>query len=226
MTNLNTELAKIRNPFPKRVPVGRGMREIDLKPFLPHDWDRGVKRCALSNSRHIQRANGPDSLDPEARLDYFVTDGFSIAEHIPWLHALYLSPRFHAYIAQGMGVQEIAPAALRGGLNINMLAGKGEEYEWHLDAQPFTLVLFATSLLYGDGGELLTAHAGYDYPGADSMLGGMFQPMRGRAICFDGSAIPHKVAALRNDVLRLSVVMELITPSDRVRDPGLDSYLY
>ena len=214
----DTERATLSPNYPKRAPVGRGLCLLALGHFLPAGWEREVKNCALAHAEHIARTTpGPDSLDPAATLDYWVVNGNELKAFLPWLYALYNDESFHRFVATEMGVEVVTPAALKGGANINMLAGRGEEYEWHLDAEPFTLVLFASTLHEGDGGEFLYVEDGV-YKGV--------RPSAGVGVCFDGSAYPHKVRRLARDVLRLSVVLEFITPSDRVRAKELDSYLY
>lgn len=214
--NWKNEIKKINIPYTVREPIGRGIVEfrMDMWP----GWQRDVMDVALEHAVHVQRTEvGMGSLDSNARLDYWVVDGVKCREAIPRLDEQYRN-EMPARIDLEMGVAGSKVGPLIEGLNINLLAGAGEEYEWHLDVQPFTVVIFATTLEPGDGGELL-------YVLNDEIHA--IRPVAGRAVCFDGSAIPHKVAALQRDVIRLTVVEELLVPSDHEpRAPDHDAYLY
>jgi hypothetical protein len=105
-------------------------------------------------------------------------------------------------------------------VNINQLAGRGAQYEWHVDSNPITGVLYATDSDNGLGGSLVFRD---DQNGQKSV----FRPKAGTFICFDAREISHRVAPLRREGERVSLPMNYYhSATDQPRPPDLDSQIY
>jgi hypothetical protein len=99
------------------------------------------------------------------------------------------------------------------GVNVNRL-DPGPGYERHVDARPYTAVLYLNRCV---GGELVV-----ELPGRDLVL----EPAPGLLVAFDGAALPHRVRPVTAGV-RLSAPMAYIDPDSPVARPaGLDQHLY
>ena len=139
--------------------------------------------------------------EDEQRLHYCVVPGDRIERDMPLLAALYASTELLDWIRAATSNPAVTTSPyMRSALNINRLSRAGQAYPWHADAVPYTVVMFLTSLPTGAGGEL-------------------------QIRSLDGARCPHAVAALREDVVRLTVPM--VYPAVHHERPvGLDDFLY
>ena len=104
------------------------------------------------------------------------------------------------------------------GVNINVLQGVGGRYESHLDTNPLTGLIFATTHADEEGGQL-------EFDVTPSPL--IFPPRAGMLLLFDATRAPHRVTPLKKDVTRISIPMNFYTEETlEQRSPDLDSYLY
>jgi hypothetical protein len=102
-------------------------------------------------------------------------------------------------------------------VNVNVLQTAGQQYRWHTDAVPFTVLVFLTTLPADSGGEFLIR----------TRMGELMTiPARaGQLVLMDGRQCAHAVAPLRDDILRITVPM--VFPAYQIERPrGLDDYLY
>lgn len=162
--------------------------------------------------RHIRRASDAGVLD------YRVITGDVIRTDAPRLHAIYESAELLDWIRAVTGTATVALSPhQRSAINVNVLDTAGQEYRWHTDAVPFTVLLFLTTVPASAGGELLVRTD----PGAVMAIA----PVAGSLVLMDGRRCAHAVAPLREDALRISVPMVFPEVEDR-RPAGLDDYLY
>jgi 2OG-Fe(II) oxygenase superfamily len=152
------------------------------------------------------------------RLWYRVVTGDTIAERCPALFAVYHSDEMLDWIRALTESPSVSTSPhLRSSININCLDRTGQGYPGHVDATPFTAVLFLSSLSTGDGGEFQIQSAEGDRVG--------IRPHAGDLIVMDGTRCPHGVAPLRRQVVRLTVPM--VYPAGHgARPAGLDEFLY
>src|SRR5688500_5970012 len=113
------------------------------------------------------------------RLAYEVVTGERIATHFQELFRLYRSrPLIEWLRATTMSSTLTTSPHLRSSININVLR-RGQQYPWHLDAAPYTALLFLTSVPAVAGGQLLIRDLGGDKV--------EIEPNAGDLIVMDGS---------------------------------------
>lgn len=187
---------------------------------LPHDWQTQVAAAGLLHGRDVvKKGRGPGSLEDEttAGLDYRVVTGDEIQRNLPWLWGLYRSRDLVLLVREVVGEPVLPSSFVESAITINYLAGR-RRYEWHLDAQPYVAILFATTHPRSEGGALLLGDR--DKPIA-------IPPIAGDLVIFDGSAVPHAVEPLAKDGVRISIPMVYVPERlAESRPPGLDRYLF
>src|SRR5258708_19453218 len=72
-----------------------------------------------------------------------VADGIAVRQHVSWLWELYNGPLLD-FSAACFERPVYAANLLHSTININELSGKAAQYEWHVDSNPVTGLLFAT----------------------------------------------------------------------------------
>lgn len=164
------------------------------------------------SSRHIRRSSDAGVLDYGVVTgDVLGTDGLQI-------QAVYDSPDLLGWIRGVTATPDVGRSPhVRSAVNVNILAAAGQQYRWHTDAVPFTVLLFLTTLEPEAGGEFLVRTL------LDEELS--IAPAAGKLVLMDGHRCAHAVAPLRHDVPRISVPM--VFPARPIERPdGLDDYLY
>lgn len=203
------------------VRTGPLYHAMDLRQWLDdlqQDWPTLIVEAARTYGRKVvSKGRGPGSLEPEetAGLDYTVLDAAGVHDHLPWLWRLYhdLVPDIWKLVREEVRASSHALSAI----NVNLLDGQGARYEAHVDAQPYTLLLFVTSHPWGSGGRLIL--------GDDKDNIGI-PPRSGHGIVFDGSTIPHRVEPLGEPGVRVTVPMVYLPARVEERPDGLDHHLY
>jgi hypothetical protein len=162
--------------------------------------------------RHVRRASDAGVLD------YGVITGEVIKSDAPRIWASYESVDLLDWIRAVTGTPAVDRSPyLRSAVNINTLAVSGQQYRWHTDAVPFTVLLFLTTVPAEAGGELLVRADG------DAVMS--IAPIAGQLVLMDGQRRAHAVAPLLKDAARITVPM--VFPAGPIdRPPGLDDYLY
>ncbi|MGH6837476.1 MAG: 2OG-Fe(II) oxygenase [Methylocella sp.] len=189
--------------------------------LLPPAWDAQIR--SIVSERAIDTyltGSGLTSREKRIgqRLHVRVTDGVVVRESLPWLWSLYTHELLD-FSSQSFEKPLFVANLLRTTININQLIGRGAQYEWHVDSNPVTGVLFATSSEKGLGGSLVFA----DPQGRRSIV----RPKAGTYICFDAREIPHRVSPLRRDGDRISLPMNYYdNDTDQPRPDDLDDQLY
>jgi hypothetical protein len=162
--------------------------------------------------RHIRRSSDAGVLD------YAVITGDEIKRDAARLYALYESADLLDWIRAVTEIRTVGRSPyLRSAVNINVLGSRGQEYRWHTDAVPFTVLLFLTTVPPEAGGELLMRI------GKDDVMA--IPPVAGQLLLMDGQRCAHAVAPLLDDVPRIT--MPMVFPATAMDRPdGLDDYLY
>jgi hypothetical protein len=184
------------------------------------DWHLLIDEVASHQSkRQVLDGRSVTSREPEGdvSIELDVVAGDVVARALPWLYQLYSTHLLE--LASDIAGQKLFPANdITSAININRITGIGGRYEWHVDSNPVTGVLFASTLHPGDGGELHFASEHFQR---------LIVPQRGLFFAFDARDIPHRVEPLLRDVCRLSVPMNFYISADNQPRPGdLDTYLY
>ena len=157
-------------------------------------------------------------------------DGVTVDQELPWIRPLYLG-------AFRQLVQRVTPEPVftahdqRSSIVVNVQRGDHQRgYECHVDSQPVSTLLYATSQPPGAGGELVVSNKGdvasREEVDADATR---IYPIAGQLVVFDGRQHTHYVSPLTepNDA-RVAVVMNYYTPSvtEDQRPDDLDEHLF
>ncbi len=155
---------------------------------------------------------------PDDPLSYGVVDGEVIGAELPWLEELYRSA-IPKLAKNELGIELVPSRFRRSGITLNTILGKGNRYELHVDENPVTGLLFATTNTPQDGGALALYHP--------TELGILITPIAGDLLLFDGRWSPHEVLPLRSENRRVSVPMNYFRPGDvEERARHIDEYIF
>lgn len=188
--------------------------------LLPRGWSDEIKEIAGRFSEHTELKGGSStSREPKGSkpVQVDVVTGEVIYDKLRWLYDLYTLPL--AQFASEVAGQKVYPAEDRkAAVNINTLKGKGARYEWHVDSNPLTGLLFVTAHEAGDGGQLVFKINKEEV---------IVNPKAGIFIAFDARKIPHAVLPLKRESTRISIPMNYyLRAENQTRPSDLDSYLY
>lgn len=188
--------------------------------FLKGNWFEEIKQVAEEFS-YYTKLDGKSSTSREPAdsegAEVFVVEGDTIKEKLPWLHSLYQNEFLEFANSNFQGKYDFAEN-IKSGTNINLLKGKNARYEWHVDSNPLTGVLFVTTHNEGDGGELI-----FKLPTETLTI----YPKSGTLILFDARQIPHTVLPLQKEGIRISVPLNFYEKGQpQIRPDDLDSYIY
>jgi hypothetical protein len=184
-----------------------------LHPGWTEDLERLVDEHAQAT---VLRGGTSTSLElPGTDLKYELVTGDVIARAAPWLFELYRGQLLRL-AQQVYGHNLVSSDRVTSAVNVNVLTRIGARYEWHVDTNPITGLLFATTLGEEEGGALRFAGGSVD-----------IRPTEGTFVLCTGR-VPHTVTPLRVARRRISVVMNyyLTSEGESVRPADLDDYLY
>jgi hypothetical protein len=185
------------------------------------DLTRAVS-VALSEAREaVLQGGASTSLEsPDTRLHYRLMTGERIVESLPWLYEMYRST-FCAMASRVYGQSMRVSPNVRNAINFNVVEGIGARYEWHVDSNPLTGVLYMTETSESTGGRLV--FRGDEGGHADLLL-----PMRrGTLVLFDARYHPHAVEPLLTSEPRICAPMNFFVEGQEIQRPQeLDEYLY
>ena len=192
---------------------------VDVRRMLPSDWAGQVEAVSDTAARWaVLRGGTSTSLeDVDTVINYRLLTGDDIAEHLPWLIDLY-QKQFLEIAQQFSGCDLVVDESITSAVNINILPPDERGYEWHVDSNPVTGVLFLSSHVHDEGGclELRTAD--------DHLLS--IEPLAGTFAVFDARRCPHRVSTPKEG-LRISAPMNYFVPEEgRQRPADLDNALY
>ena len=158
--------------------------------LLPVNWLPQIAIVAEKHS-YLVKLDGKSSTSRESEnfkgAEVYVVEGDIIANKLNWLHRLYQNT-FLKFANNNFNKSFECAQDIKVGLNINYLKGIGAKYEWHVDSNPLTGVLFITTHEKGDGGELV-----FKLPDTNVIV----YPQSGTLILFDAREIPHTVLPLK-----------------------------
>lgn len=202
---------------PPPVAVGIDLTAMGL---LPPDWIEDTLRLADQSALPVHLdGSTPTSLEPDGAkgTDYEVVPGDVIRNRLGWLYELYAGELLHL-AAEAIGMELTVSESVRYGVNINRLTGSGARYEWHVDSNPVTGILFVTTLSPDEGGELVLSLAGEEV---------RISPVAGQFFVFSAGDVPHSVAPLKRDTIRVSIPMSYFRQGEaQIADPALEEYLF
>lgn len=201
---------------------------FDLKGVLPADWEDDIFNAAARYGTFSCLNGGSVTSrqrEFEMTADHIVgvNTGAVVALKIPWLFQLYEKNILKLANALGMGHYVVAND-IRSAININILPA-GSQYEWHVDSNPLTGLLFVTDHPTGTGGELVFRPDPLARPGADWEI--TIAPCAGDLLLFDAREVAHTVLPVHEPMTRISVPMNYyLAEASRRRPEDLDRYLY
>lgn len=192
------------------------MLGLDVSGLLTEqEWSEGTLACIRAARHVVKQGRSPGSLEPKetAGLDYWVADGFAVAEAAEQFLRLYTNPTLVAALEERVGARLEFPPDKRSRVNVNVLTA-GRRYEEHVDDWGVTAVVFLTDC---EGGHLQVMEDGEWWGQA---------PRAGHLVVFDGSRVPHRVLEVQEGI-RVTLLLEyLIEGREEVRSETLNAELY
>lgn len=189
-------------------------------PKLPTNWQSEIRRLAGSHARRVYLdGRSPTSREPASTtgFHYQVVTGDKIRSHLPWLYDIYRNDV--CSIASAVSGYDLAPSNEElACININIVSGRASRYEWHVDSNPVTAILYATPLTLADGGAFA-----YKIDGDTRSI----TPSPGDVLIFMAEEVEHAVLPLKRECERISIPMTYYLRGQAQRGyEGLQEYLY
>ena len=193
-------------------------RDFSADVSMPKDWDIQVLNLAKTRSIDtILDGDSPTSLEKSGtKIPISVVMGEVISTELPWLYKVYENEMLE-FSSRAFGTALFKCNGVDDSININLVRGVSGRYEWHLDTNPVTGLLFAETLDSDEGGALVFRKFEEEY---------RIQPKRGMFYCFDARDIPHAVEPLKVARTRTSIPMNYyLTEDNSGRTDELNEYL-
>lgn len=201
----------------------------EISSLLPSGWQAEIQAVVSLHGFHSKLDGGSVTsrdgvFQAQESSQITVVDGRAAAAGVPWLLDVYRGPILD--MANALGLGRYRPSqAIHSAVNINCQRD-GERYEWHVDSNPLTGLLFASTLDAGQGGQLVFRE--------DPLASGSsedwelrIRPRLGVLHLYDARAVAHTVEPVLGDRMRLSIPMNFYFANDSEHRPGdLDDYLY
>ncbi len=221
----------LANTTVQSTPPGFRWATFDLTSELRAGWQEDIAAVAAgADFREFPRT---PRLSRESAGVRHISRGRvhadQVRQKLPWLYQLYRG-RF-LELARAVCDEAVLPARDdRYGIVLNVQRGTSMRFEFHVDSNPMTGLLFCTDHGPGSGGELVFAHdpdaAGIESAGRNCAV---IRPHAGHLIFFDGRCHPHYARPLRSGSdTRIVAVMNFYTEScpESTRPPGLNRHLF
>ncbi len=190
----------------------------DFSSLLPRNWADEVNDLVHTQA-HSTVLNGDSETSreaPGALIPVRVVGGEKVAESLPWLVKLY-ETEFLEFSSQRTGKKLFRCNNVDDAININCITGNDARYEWHIDTNPVTGILYVETLCENSGGGLV-------FRKNEELF--RFQPIRGWFCCFEGQNVEHAVEPLRGQICRTSIPMNYYIDADNTgRSASLNRYL-
>lgn len=215
-----TDVEKLSPHFP--------IHRVDLTALLPAGWRTAVAECAARRSTWTT-LDGRSTTSREADFGYAgpfsvgLVPGDVLADELPDLMVMYRTIVLGLANRLGPG-RYVTSSNPRSSVNVNSIPYQSR-YEWHVDSNPLTGLLFATDHPRGTGGELVFRPDPRTRPGERWEL--TVRPVAGELLLFDGRRAAHTVLPVGTRTPRISVPMNFYLAGEPERRPDdLDGYLY
>jgi hypothetical protein len=209
--------------------AGLELRSFDLASLCPPGWQDEISTCCMHfGAERLLDGSSSTSREPRltglwARPMFHLVNGNDVARQLPWLAGVYQKEILQlARLNYGDVFCSMDP---RAGVNINMQPS-GCRYEWHVDCNPLTAVLFVTSHGKDDGGALvLRPDTGREVTTRTADYELKIQPVSGKLVFFRGQQYAHHVEAVLSKY-RICVPMNFFTSEVSQERADVDEYLY
>lgn len=204
---------------------------FDLTSCLPGDWQQATTAAAVVAEFRGFPRTPVLSREPEhvRHISRGRVHADQVRHNLPWLYEAYRGCFLE--LAKDACAENVMPAHDdRYGVVLNIQRGTTMRFEFHVDSNPLTGLLFCTDHGAGAGGELVFAHDP-DLTGLESAEQDctVVRPHAGHLIFFDGRRYPHYARPLSTaSDLRVIAVMNFYTEScpETTRPPELNRHLY
>jgi hypothetical protein len=201
---------------------------ISCTSWLPVGWDQDILECSRVH-RELRYLGGESATSRQRQLgnaaDFVVgvVQGKVVADELPWLVDFYRGAVLN--LANGLSLGDfVCSSDIRSAININSIA-PGNGYEWHVDTNPLTGLLFVTDQPKGSGGELVFRSDPVTRP--DEWWELTVHPRFGDLLLFDAREAAHNVCPVLGASERISAPMNFyFADQDAARPDDLDTYLY
>ena len=204
--------------IPSNKPSWLDFFGFDFSNDMPTDWKHQIDRVVRSEAiETVLDGDSPTSSEePGTRIPVTVVEGRPIKEKLPWLSDLYAN-QFLEFSEQCFGRELFKCNSDNDAININCIQGDTARYEWHVDTNPVTGILFLQTLDESHGGALVFRNKGEVF---------RFYPKSGWFCCFSAQDVEHAVEPLVGQIERISIPMNYYDdPDNSGRDPSLNDYL-
>lgn len=194
---------------------------------LPPAWQADI--VAATTGRELRYLSGESVTSRQRQLGSAtefvvgVVDGKGVASELPWLVDLYQYTLLELANQKFMAAYACSSDE-RSAINLNVLP-VGSGYEWHVDTNPLTGLLFVTDHPEGTGGELEFRADPVTHPAEEWEL--VIRPRAGDLLLFDARYAAHHVRPVRGPGERITVPMNYYFAGESAARPDdLDKYLY
>jgi hypothetical protein len=202
---------------------------FDVNGYLPAGWQRDV-RVVAANADFREFPRTPILSREGADVSHIArgrVHADQVRLRLPWLYQSYRG-EFLELAGESCAERVVAARDDRYGVVLNVQQGTAMRFEFHVDSNPLTGILFCTE--HQTGGELIVAH--------DTTVTGIarierdcsvIRPHAGHLIFFDARQYPHysRPLAMADD-MRIAAIMNFYTEScpELTRPQELNSHLY
>ena len=203
---------------------------FDLTSQLPQDWRHDI--IAAAAGAEVREFPRTPILSREAADISHIrrgrVEGDRVQDSLPWLREFYRND-FLEFARLAWADDTVEPARDdRYGIVLNVQRGTTMRFEFHVDSNPLTGLLFCTD--HRAGGELVFAHD-KDATDIDAVKQdcSVIWPHAGHLIFFDGRNYPHYARPLRSESdTRVVAVMNFYTEScpESTRPPELNRHRF
>jgi len=203
---------------------------FDLTSRLPRDWDRDIVETA-ADAEYREFPLTPILSREATDVSHILrgrVDADRVQDVLPWLYQLYRNDFLELAGLAWATEPVMAAQDDRYGIVLNVQRGTTMRFEFHVDSNPLTGLLFCTD--HRVGGELVFAHeqdaTGVSAVGRDCSV---IRPHAGHLIFFDGRDYPHFARPLMSESdMRIVAVMNYYTEScpESTRPPELNRHRF
>jgi hypothetical protein len=212
---------------PERLSHDAPIYIVDVINLLPPSWIDQIRECSHQHSvwrtlGGLSETSREDVFNEDSIAEVGVVTGEVVKQSLPWLDSLYRDT-FIKFTNNLTDNAYCTSPDLQAGVNINTTR-RNARYEWHVDTNPLTGVLFVTTLAPVDGGQLIFRPDPFARPNENWEVA--VSPTLGQLLLFDAREAAHCVTTLKVNE-RISIPMNYYLQGCYPTRPGdLDAYLY